>query len=45
LVKTTPTNHYVMTQMQLAAYQGGEYKAFGGLIDARPFIKEEKPAE
>jgi len=41
-LKTTPTNHFIMTQEQLQTYQSGQFHASGGLIDARPFIKEEK---
>ncbi len=42
VVRTTPTNHYIITQMQLETYGNGEWHPFGGLIDARPYIKEEK---
>jgi branched-chain amino acid transport system substrate-binding protein len=42
-VKTTPSNHFTMTQEQLQTYgENGEWHPFGGLIDARPYIKEEK---
>ena len=41
-MRTTPTNHYIITQMQLETYGNGEWHPFGGLIDARPYIKEEK---
>jgi branched-chain amino acid transport system substrate-binding protein len=42
VVRTTPTNHYIITQEQVVKYTSGEWKPFGGLTDARPFIKEEK---
>jgi branched-chain amino acid transport system substrate-binding protein len=42
VVHTTPTNRYAITQLQIVKYTSGEWKAFGGLTDARPFIKEEK---
>jgi branched-chain amino acid transport system substrate-binding protein len=42
VVRTTPTNHYIITQEQVVKYTNGEWKPFGGLTDARPYIKEEK---
>jgi branched-chain amino acid transport system substrate-binding protein len=42
VVHTTPTNHFAITQLQVVKYTSGEWKAFGGLTDARPYIKEEK---
>jgi branched-chain amino acid transport system substrate-binding protein len=41
-LRTTPTNHFIMTQEQLQTYQSGEFQPVGGIIDARPYIKEEK---
>jgi branched-chain amino acid transport system substrate-binding protein len=42
VIHTTPTNRFAITQLQVVKYTSGEWKAFGGLTDARPYIKEEK---
>jgi branched-chain amino acid transport system substrate-binding protein len=42
VIHTTPTNRFAITQLQVVKYTSGEWKALGGLTDARPYIKEEK---
>jgi branched-chain amino acid transport system substrate-binding protein len=41
VVQTTPSNHFPITQEQLAKYDNGRFVPFGSIIDARPIIASE----